>query len=92
MTFVFALIPLSNLKDAIDIILKLNFDLNDKHLEFIEYFFSQWFTAKQSKSKQCPDIYGIDTKLVLEQIMLQKLIIQLLKIVYLKHIHIVIKL
>ena len=51
-----ALIPLSNLNDAIDIILKPNFDLNDKHLEFIEYFISQWCTAKQSK--QCPDIWN----------------------------------
>ena len=32
------------------------FDLNEKHLEFIEYLISQWRTAKQSK--QCPDIWN----------------------------------
>jgi hypothetical protein len=52
-----ALIPIQMLETAIAIIIKPIFILNDKQLEFVEYFVSQWCNAK--KSKQCPDIWNI---------------------------------
>ena len=46
-----ALIPIEMLQEGINIILKDADNLDEKQVEFVEYFVDQWCNAKQSKQR-----------------------------------------